>query len=89
MFQPQIRLRKFVHRFRPRTSRRQTARKAPTSTAGLLLARFRTRHEVLLARYERLVARCDSLDARRGLVTRQIRSLEKAIAALERYSRTT
>lgn len=87
MFQPQIRLRNIVRRFRPRASRRETATKPRTSTADVFLARFRARHEVLLGRYERLVARCDSLDARRGLVTRQIRSLEKAIAALERYSR--
>ena len=85
MFQPQIRLRNIVRRFRPRASRRDPP--APSPSADVFLARFRARHEVLLGRYECLVALCDSLDARRALVTRQIRALEKAIAALERYSR--
>lgn len=87
MFQPQIRFGNIVRRIRSRVSRRETLVKPRASIADVLLVRFRARHEVLLGRYERMVQRCDRLDARRGLVTRQIRSLERAIVALERYPR--
>jgi hypothetical protein len=87
MLHQQSRLRiQLPRRSTVRVSRRQRAASRPeVRFVEMMLGKFRLRHNVLLGRYERAVKGCDVLEARRDALARQIRSLERAIDALERY----
>jgi hypothetical protein len=87
MLHPQIRLRIQPPRRNRRPLGQRIAGKVEVRFADAMLAKFRARHSVLLGRYERMVQRCDVLESRRDAVARQIRALDRAIAALERYPR--
>jgi hypothetical protein len=84
--QTQLRTRIQPSRFRQRKQRKQRVAENPqTQFINAMLRRFHARHNVLLGRYERLVRISDVTETRRDAVASQIRSLERAIAALEGY----